>query len=185
MSRIFWDTNLFIYLLEARGDVLLTSARTLGEILVQPRRIGRLDLVRRCEQALRPPAVTVISFDEDCARIYAEVRQDKTIQAPDAVQLSCCGRAGCDMFVSNDERLSRKVIPGIQFIASLDRALLFTGAGGGEVHGIGGGGGCRQPHLHHAAGGGGRREHGSGIDEGPAGKRHGLVEPRAVSSTLP
>ena len=145
MSRIFWDTNLFIYMLEARGDlarktkalmkrmdergdVLLTSALTLGEILVKPRRIGRLDLVRRYEQALRPPAVTVINFDEDCARIYAEVRQDKTIKAPDAVQLSCCGRAGCDMFVTNDERLSRKVMPGVQFIASLDRALLFTGA---------------------------------------------------------
>jgi len=145
VSRIFWDTNLFIYMLEARGDlarktkalmkrmdergdVLLTSALTLGEILVKPRRFGRLDLVRRYEQALRPPAVTVINFDEDCARIYAEVRQDKTIKAPDAVQLSCCGRAGCDMFVTNDERLSRKVMPGVQFIASLDRALLFTGA---------------------------------------------------------
>ena len=145
MSRIFWDTNLFIYLLEARGDwarktkalmkrmdergdVLLTSALTLGEILVKPRRIGRPDLVRKYEQAIRPPAVTVISFDEDCARIYAEARQDKTIKAPDAVQLSCCGRAGCDMFVTNDERLSRKVIRGIHFIASLDRALLFTGA---------------------------------------------------------
>ena len=72
------------------------------------------------------------SFDEDGARIYAEVRQDKTIKAPDAVQLSCCGRAGCDMFVTNDERLCRKracpVMPGIHFIASLDRALLFTGA---------------------------------------------------------
>ena len=30
------------------------------------------------------------------------------------------------------------------------------GAGGREVHGIGGGGGCRQPHLHDAAGGSGR-----------------------------
>lgn len=85
-------------------------------------------MARRYEHALRPPAVTVISFDEDGARIYAEVRQDKTIKAPDAVQLSCCGRAGCDMFVTNDERLCRKVMPGIHFIASLDRALLFTGA---------------------------------------------------------
>ena len=53
MSRIFWDTNLFIYLLEDRGerarqvtalrewmmerrDELLTSAITLGEVLVKP-----------------------------------------------------------------------------------------------------------------------------------------------------
>ena len=146
MSRIFWDTNLFIYMLEARGDlaqktkalmkrmdergdVLLTSAITLGEVLVKPKRLGRLDLIQTYEQTLRPPAVTIVSFDEDCARIYADVRQNKAIKAPDAIQLSCCGHAGCDMFVTNDERLSRKVIPGIHFIASLDRALLFTGAG--------------------------------------------------------
>ena len=53
MSRIFWDTNLFIYLFEeygelsrrvqrlrssmlSRGDQLLTSSLTLGEILVKP-----------------------------------------------------------------------------------------------------------------------------------------------------
>jgi len=53
MSRIFWDTNLFIYFFEGnsefsvatrrlrqnmvdRGDQLLTSALTLGEILVKP-----------------------------------------------------------------------------------------------------------------------------------------------------
>ena len=53
MSRVFWDTNLFIYLFEdygtlsqavaqlrskmlVRGDQLLTSTLTLGEILVKP-----------------------------------------------------------------------------------------------------------------------------------------------------
>ena len=53
MSRIFWDTNLFIYLLEDKGeltervvslrermaersDELLTSTLTVGEILVRP-----------------------------------------------------------------------------------------------------------------------------------------------------
>ena len=57
MSRIFWDTNLFIYLLEPneefspmtrelrikmlrRGDVLLTSTITLGEVLVKPMQAG-------------------------------------------------------------------------------------------------------------------------------------------------
>jgi predicted nucleic acid-binding protein len=146
VSRIFWDTNLFIYVLEARGDLarktkrlrqrmtergdlLVTSAITLGEVLVKPKRLGRLDLVKTYEQALRPPAVSIIAFDEHCARIYAEVRQDKAIQAADAVQLSCSAHARCDMFVTNDERLSRKMITGIHFIASLDRALLFIGAG--------------------------------------------------------
>ena len=139
------DSDLFIYMLEElgdltrktkalmkrmdeRGDVLLTSVITSCEILLRPRQIGRVDLDQRQEQTLCPPAVTVISFDEYCKQIYVKVRQEKKIKAPNAVQLSWCGRAGCDMFVTNDERLSRKVIPGIQFIAALDRALLLTGA---------------------------------------------------------
>jgi predicted nucleic acid-binding protein len=49
------------------------------------------------------------------------VRQDKSIRAPDAIQLSVAASARCDLFVTNDDRLSRKVIDGIQFIAALNR----------------------------------------------------------------
>ena len=68
MSRIFWDTNLFIYLFEdygplskttaalrtkmlARGDQLLTSTLTLGEILVKPTEHGDMQLCSRYETA--------------------------------------------------------------------------------------------------------------------------------------
>lgn len=61
MARVFWDTNLFIYLVEdtphwgdqvvalrqrmlRRGDLLFTSALTVGEVLVQPKAIARPDL---------------------------------------------------------------------------------------------------------------------------------------------
>jgi hypothetical protein len=58
------------------------------------------------------------------ARIYASIRQDRTISPPDAIQLSCAAAAGIDMLVTIDDRLSRKKIPGIQFLVSLDRAFL-------------------------------------------------------------
>ena len=64
MSRIFWDTNVFIYLFESRGnefelvtnlrkamlsrrDQLLTSTLTLGELLVKP--LARNDGVHPAE----------------------------------------------------------------------------------------------------------------------------------------
>lgn len=141
MSRIFWDTNLFIYLLEGRGelaqkvaalrrrmnerrDQLCTSTVTLGEVLVKPTEAGRLDLVAKYEEALSSPAVLLIPFDRACARIYARLQQDKSLRAPDAIQLACAGQAGCDLFITNDDRLSRKIVPGIQFIVSLNRAFL-------------------------------------------------------------
>jgi len=42
----------------------------------------------------------------------------------DAIHLACAANAGTDMFITNDKRLFGRVIPGIQFIASLDTALL-------------------------------------------------------------
>ena len=78
VSRIFWDTNLFIYLIEdfrdlservinsrkrmvARGDELYTSALAVGEILIKPLEAGDEALARRYQSALLQGAV-VIAF---------------------------------------------------------------------------------------------------------------------------
>jgi predicted nucleic acid-binding protein len=141
MSRIFFDTNLFIYLLEdsgARGakvsgilerisgrrDELLTSTLTLAEVLVKPLSVGDIVWADRYEKLLNTPGVSLLAFDRASARIYAQLRQDKTLKPPDAIQLSCAANAKCDLFITNDERLSRKNVPGIQFITSLDRAFV-------------------------------------------------------------
>ncbi len=141
MIRVFWDTNLFIYLIEGSGernmrvkallarmaerhDQLCTSTMTLGEVLVMPQRAGRADLVSAYESALTGPEVLLTPFDKACARLYSQIRQDQSIKPPDAIQLSCAAQAHCDLFITNDERLSRKNIPGIHFIVSLNRALL-------------------------------------------------------------
>jgi predicted nucleic acid-binding protein len=137
MSRVFWDTNLFIYLLEnygpltksteslrrklqARGDELLTSTLTLGELLVKPMREGRGELCRQYEQLLAASAV-LLPLDVAAARVYAGLRADRSLSAPDAVQLACAATAGVDLFVTNDARLQGKQVPGIQFIVSLER----------------------------------------------------------------
>lgn len=141
MSRIFFDTNLFIYLVEDSGDrgarvgeiverlserrdELLTSTLTLAEVLVKPLAAGDVDWADRYEKLLNSPGVSLIPFDRSSARIYAQLRQDKTIKAPDAIQLSYAASARCDLFITNDDRLSRKIVPGIQFITSLERAYL-------------------------------------------------------------
>jgi predicted nucleic acid-binding protein len=137
MSRIFWDTNLFIYLFEdygnlskavahlrskmlARGDQLFTSTLTLGEILVKPSERGETELCTRYEHAISSAAV-MISFDLKAARIYAELRTERSLKAPDAIQLACAANAAVDLFVTNDERLQGKHVQGIQFIVPLDR----------------------------------------------------------------
>jgi predicted nucleic acid-binding protein len=138
VSRIFWDTNIFIYLFEGHGetatrvrrlrermlerhDELCTSTLTLGEILVKPEEQGKETLRQQYETALTE-TVRLIPFDRAAARRYAGIRRDRTVRAPDAIQLACAADAAVDLFITNDDRLSRVSVPGIQFVVSLERA---------------------------------------------------------------
>jgi predicted nucleic acid-binding protein len=140
MSRVFFDTNLFIYLLEdygelskrvgdlwqnmvVRKDDLYTSTLTLAEVLVKPKGIEDISGMNRFETLLTSVA-TLIPFDEKAARKYAAIRQDRTIKPPDAIQLACAASVGTDLFITNDQRLSRKVVSGIHFITSLESAFI-------------------------------------------------------------
>jgi len=138
MARVFWDSNLFIYLVEGgplkdvviallarmveRVDQLYTSAITLGEVLVKPSEAGRRDLEQRYLDLFRPPDVTVVPFDLRTAPYYARIRRDRTIGPADTIQLACAAAAEVDLFITNDDRLSKRALPEVKFIASLARA---------------------------------------------------------------
>jgi uncharacterized protein len=137
VSRVFWDTNLFIYLFEGsptfgpqvvalrqkmlkRGDELLTSTLTLGEVLVKPMKMGNAILTNEYQHTI-PATATLLHFDERAAILYARLRCDAALRAPDAIQLACAASFGVDLFITNDERLHGKQVDGIQFITPLDR----------------------------------------------------------------
>ncbi len=137
MSVVFWDTNLFVYPWEdfgklsgqvlalrnrmlTRGDELLTSAMTLGEILVKPIQRGDAKAVAYYQNLIAATA-TVIPVAEKAAIVYARLRADQSLRAPDTIQLACAAAAGTDLFITNDARLHSMQIPGIQFIVPLDR----------------------------------------------------------------
>jgi predicted nucleic acid-binding protein len=137
MSRVFWDTNLFIYFLEGestnavatkrlrnsmlkRGDQLLTSFLTLSEILVKPWEQGDTLRCREIQKAVTTAAI-MISFDDAAAWKYAAIRRDRSVRGADAVQLACAAAANVDLFVTNDRRLQGKQVEGIQFIVALEQ----------------------------------------------------------------
>jgi uncharacterized protein len=136
MSLIFWDTMLFVYLIEerpglsgrvteirermlARKDRLCTSALTLGELLAAPYSRNDLKLANAYRTALSRPHVETIPFTDETAEHFGRIRADRAISPADAIQLACAAQASADLFLTNDRRLARKTIPGIQFIADL------------------------------------------------------------------
>jgi predicted nucleic acid-binding protein len=132
--RVFWDTNLFIYLWEdspahgrveslaawqdSAGAELVTSTLTVGELLVQPLKRRRHDIVEKYLAALAQ--LYVVEFDRAAAYVFAELRaMNTTLTPPDALQLACASTANVDLFVTNDRRLSRMNVSGIGAIRAL------------------------------------------------------------------
>jgi len=69
-----------------------------------------------------PGTATLLQFDEKAAVLYARLRCDAALRAPDAIQLACAASFGVDLFITNDERLHGKRVDGIQVITPLSRA---------------------------------------------------------------
>jgi uncharacterized protein len=137
MSRIYWDSMLFIYWLDdhphfagrvasiharmgERNDELLTSAVTLGEVLAGVYRKGPTSRVDEVRSALLSLLSEVVPFTAETADHYARIRGSSKIASPDAIHLACAASARTDLFLTNDKNLVGKIIPGIQFIAGLD-----------------------------------------------------------------
>jgi predicted nucleic acid-binding protein len=141
MSRIYWDTMLFVYWIEddprytkiirhlllkmeKRRDQLCASAFAVGEALVGPHKAGSEEAATRMLEVFRSSFVEVVPFGLEAAQHYASIRASHSISPPDAIHLACAAQAGTDLFLTNDKNLIGKVIPGIQFIAGLDSNIL-------------------------------------------------------------
>jgi len=138
MARVFWDTNLFIYLFErnaewsprvvelrkrmlARGDELLTSYLTIGEVIAKPKQLGSVMLEKSYLNFFSSGSVELVTFGMDAAKRYGDIRSRERIRPADAIQLACASAAGTDLFVTNDNRLSSVVVSGVTFVTGLER----------------------------------------------------------------
>jgi len=137
VSQIYWDTMLFVYLLEghaqyakriqeistrmdSRGDTVCTSVLTAGEVLSGPVKAGDAKMATEILNEFRSPRIDLLDFTLDTAQRYAEIRALNRVSPADAIHLATAAQAKVDLFLTNDRRLSHLVIPGIDFIAGLD-----------------------------------------------------------------
>ncbi|HXS75013.1 MAG TPA: PIN domain-containing protein [Terracidiphilus sp.] len=141
MSRVYWDSMLFIYLIEGnpdyaprvrsiyramekRGDTLCTSVFTLGEVLTGPRKLGAADVVSKVRDFfLQSSQVELIPFTVATADQYSEIRGSTGAKPADAIHLASAADFGVELFLTHDKSLHRLAIPGIHFIAGLDVSL--------------------------------------------------------------
>jgi uncharacterized protein len=140
VSRIYWDTMLFIYWLEnspqyakrvgairarmeERGDQLITAAFTFAEVLAGPYRVGAVKVADETKRLLQSVVSESVPFTVETAAHYARIRGTLRLPPADSIHLACAAQAGTDLFLTNDKNLLGKNVPGIQFIASLETQL--------------------------------------------------------------
>lgn len=141
MSRVYWDSMLFIYLIEGnpdfaprvrtiyeameqRGDVLCTSVFTLGEVLTGPRKLGATDVVNKIRDFfLNGNKVELLPFKIETADRYSEIRASTSVRSADAIHLASASDFGVELFLTHDKSLYKLGIAGIHFIAGLDTNL--------------------------------------------------------------
>lgn len=141
MSLVYWDTMLFIYWLEAhpkhgaqvqqvyrrmslRGDQLCTSVFTMGEILTGAYKTGHQSEADQIRKYFESGAVRILPFSLEVADRYAKIRAQGRVSPADAIHLAAAAVAQVDLYITNDERLKRLLIDGIQFIVGLDAKIL-------------------------------------------------------------
>src|SRR5271154_4935800 len=137
MSRIYWDTMLFIYMLEDdpqfgpkvhrilrrmndREDVLCTSVFAFAEVLTGSIKGRDPELAEDIRRYFRSNEVELLPFTADMAERFAEIRGRNNLSEVDTIHLATAAYSRVDLFLTNDKRLHRLTVPGISFIAGLD-----------------------------------------------------------------
>ncbi len=135
MSRVYWDTMLFIYLLEdnkqfasrveaiydrmqARGDSLFTSFLGMAEVLAGVQ--GAPQKATEIRENFSAMKVQLVPFDGGAVETFASLRGVQKLATADSIHLACAATKGIDLFLTGDRQLTKQIVPGIQFISSIE-----------------------------------------------------------------
>jgi len=141
VSRIYWDTMLFIYLLEGhaqhsarvkhllesayeRGDSLYSSYLALGELMAGANQSPDPAKETTIRGTLSEMGFNYLPFDSGAVRPFCQLRARQKLKVADAVHLACAASAGIDLFLTGDKQLLKLHVPGIHFIADFHTPLL-------------------------------------------------------------
>lgn len=134
MSRIYWDTSLFLHLLEGnpalvqrvqhlldrsfqRGDSLFTSCLALAEIMTCAEKSPDPAKAAVIRQAIEEMGFSFLAFDNGAIAPFTQLRTKHGLSAADSTHLACAASAGIDLFLTADKQLTKLNVPGIHFIA--------------------------------------------------------------------
>lgn len=141
MSRIYWDTMLFIYLLEDhpafstraqqlldrayhRGDSLFTSYLALGEVMAGAEKSPSPQKAAAVRETIAEMGFSCLPFDSGAVQPFVALRAKQKLKIADSIHLACAASAGIDLFLTGDKQLAKLDVSGIQFIVDFNNPVL-------------------------------------------------------------
>jgi len=141
MSRIFWDSMLFIYMIDnhptfstrvaylldranERGDTLFTSCLALGEVLAGANKSPNPAKSMAVRSTLDAIGFAYLPFDDRAVAPFGLLRSQSRLKIADSINLACAAAAGIDLFLTGDQQLVGRYVPGIQFIADFNTQII-------------------------------------------------------------
>jgi len=139
LSKLFWDSMLFVYLLEGnpayskrvqhllqrayeRGDSLHTSFLAYGEVMAGA--VNSPDKGAQIQQTMKEMGFSYLPFDAGAVMPFSRLRAKNKLKVADAIHLASAASAGIDLFLTGDKQLLGLDVPGIQFIADFNTPIL-------------------------------------------------------------
>ena len=133
---IFWDTMLFIHLLDKksamtqevrrvlqqsleRNDTLMTSCLAVGEVVAGAASVEKRALL---EASVRSLGFRLLPFSDECISAFGKLRS-QNVSVADSIHLACAAAASTDLFLTEDRALHKRHIEGIKFIAGIRSAF--------------------------------------------------------------
>ena len=133
-DTIYLDSNIIIYAIESgnrwfpllrelfeeiddRAIHAFTSELTLAEVLSKPFKASAHELIDKYEQVLAPDGlIKVIAIDRPILRTAAALQARLNVKLADAIHLATARSHDCDFFLTNDDRLGRKIAPEFRWL---------------------------------------------------------------------
>lgn len=137
MTRVYWDSMLFIYLFEdhpefadrvqflareiaRRGHAISTSVFTVGEVLTGFYKRDQGEAIPGILDRFGRPGIELLPFTGGTANRFARIRARHRVSPGDAIHLATAAEARANLFLTNDRKLSSLVVDDVDFIAGLD-----------------------------------------------------------------
>ncbi|MDL2330374.1 type II toxin-antitoxin system VapC family toxin, partial [Desulfosarcina sp. OttesenSCG-928-A07] len=112
-SDFLKQINPFFNALERAEFAVLTSTLTITETLVKPLKLEKLEQAHAFMEILAE-YMTVIPVTERIAEYAAKLRAKNNLRTPDAIQVATAVTHQADFFLTNDARLARLKIKGLE-----------------------------------------------------------------------